>query len=488
MTTSLIGTQVEGYRIESELGKGGMGIVYKARGQGKTVVIKTMLPEVELDDLLKQRFMREADLLKKFSNPPHQNIVNVYGYGVLQSHKNILYIILEYVDGGDLEKYTQNHNSTVGDMLKILDFIAIALDFIHNKEVTHRDLKPQNILMTSKGIPKLGDFGLARVNDNRNLTRYGDRMTGTLLYMAPEQFSTSKVEAPADRYAFAVMAYFLLLGGFPYPMEIIENEAQIFQWIAVNNPLPATARNEKLPSSVDDVFRTGMAKSPLERYRTAQEFVKDLTLAYRGQNLIALPQIIAEQQGGNVTGQVTDNDIETWSRSGRMQHAVDANILVAAAAIYFGIAVAGAGAAYIGKNVENRLELREQVRVYYAIAQVLEVELGLSTVEAFLVTLQLTLDEGESVLQRMPKDLKLPSITVPVEKGRKVLLRVQVTYQYKETFHQVPCEIEIYYLMGGSPKRRIINDKLYWDRLPFDIREHLIRKKSNLTYKIYPGE
>jgi len=231
-----------------------------------------------------------------------------------------------------------------------------------------------------------------------------------------------------------------------------------------------------------------MAKSPLERYRTAQEFVKDLTLAYRGQNLIALPQIIAEQQGGNVTGQVTDNDIETWSRSGRMQHAVDANILVAAAAIYFGIAVAGAGAAYIGKNVENRLELREQVRVYYAIAQVLEVELGLSTVEAFLVTLQLTLDEGESVLQRMPKDLKLPSITVPVEKGRKVLLRVQVTYQYKETFHQVPCEIEIYYLMGGSPKRRIINDKLYWDRLPFDIREHLIRKKSNLTYKIYPGE
>ncbi len=483
---SLVGQKIDGYHVQSELGKGGMGVVYKASGRGRTVVIKAMLPEVAKDDRAKQRFMREAEVLKGLSDPAHKNIVTVYGYGAVPPRREIFYIIMEYVDGGDLEKYSQTHVLRVADMLAILEQVAGALDYVHARDIVHRDLKPQNVLMMASGTPKLSDFGLARVDDQRGISRYGDRMTGTLIYMAPEQFSTSRVEAPADRYAFAVMSYYLLLGAFPYPLEQMQNEGLLFQWIAVNSPLPATSRNPNLPRSVDDVFFVGLAKSPDERYRSCMEFVRDLSRAYRGQDLVALPSIVNAAGGLGGEG-VSAHEVDTWSASGKIRDAQQAAEVLTVAALLFGIAVADAGIRMIGRSVAERLDLREQVRVYYTIAEVLSAELSIPIAEAFLLVLQLTSDEGEVILKKIPRQFELPTVSVSLDAARRVLLRVQVTYKYESAFADVECETEIYYLASGAPKRRIVTDTLKWERLPFDIRENFIRKRENVQFKVYPG-
>jgi serine/threonine-protein kinase len=269
-TPTLIGR----YEILAEIGRGSMGIVYKARDPkiDRTVAIKTILL-FDLDGAnekeYRHRFFEEARAAGRLSHP---GIVTVFDVEPNPENANP-YIVMEYVEGKPLDKLLEDNGGRLpmGPALRLGQEIAEALHLAHSQGVIHRDIKPENILVTTEGRAKIADFGIARL-DHGHMTVPG-RMLGSPAYMAPEQLEGENTDARSDLFSLGVVLYTMLTGHRPFQGN---STATVCFKVANRDPLPVSSWNLDFPLELDDLVGRAMAKDPASRFQTGQEMAQEL--------------------------------------------------------------------------------------------------------------------------------------------------------------------------------------------------------------------
>ena len=270
------------YEILSELGRGAMGIVYKARDPkiNRVVAVKTisLAGQSEEEELeFRERFFREAEAAGRLSHP---GIVTIFDVGE-EPETRAPYIVMEYVGGQSLDKLLQSradHKLPVETALQLALELAEALDCAHGQGVVHRDLKPANVLLTPEGKAKIADFGVAKLNFG-NITLAG-RALGTPAYMSPEQVNGDPVDGRSDLFSLGVILYTILTGHRPFQ----GNSAITISYKVVNrDPVPATVLEAELPQGLDYIITRAMAKDPAQRYKRGMEIVFDIQHLRNGQ-------------------------------------------------------------------------------------------------------------------------------------------------------------------------------------------------------------
>jgi serine/threonine protein kinase len=281
------------YRAESILGRGGMGVVYRAADptSGAAVAVKVIAPEFAQDDLFRARFEREARLAAQLRHP---NIVAVTDSGEQDGH---LYLAMPYVDGTDLEAVIAEQGRLhPHHVAHVVAQVASALDAAHALGLVHRDVKPGNVLLEqSNGAARayLTDFGLSKMTSSQSgLTRTG-RWVGTVDYAAPEQLRAEETDARTDVYALGCLTYEALTGDVPFARH--REVAKMIAHLTEEPPAVTTARPDLASLSVlDAVVARAMAKQPAERYEDAGGFARALQdavdgLPPPGEPLVLLP-------------------------------------------------------------------------------------------------------------------------------------------------------------------------------------------------------
>ena len=266
------------YEVVAELGRGAMGVVYKARDPqiDRLVAVKTVSMRGQNQDEEKEflrRFMNEAQAVGRLH---HAGIVSIFDVGehdVDGDPGNCEpYIVLEYVAGEALNRILAREKKLpLAKALQIAEEIAEALDYAHAQGVIHRDVKPGNILVTEDGHPKIADFGIAKMN-LAHFTIPG-RVLGTPAYMAPEQLSGEGVDARSDLFSLGVILYVMTTGQSPFHGD---SATTVCFKVANREPVAASALDLTLPSELDHVISRAMAKDPDQRYQRGAEFAEDL--------------------------------------------------------------------------------------------------------------------------------------------------------------------------------------------------------------------
>ena len=257
------GDVIAGCRIESLLGRGGMGAVYLATHQRlqRKVALKVLIPELAADVTFRERFIRESQLAALLEHP---NVIPIYD---ADEYERVLFISMRYVEGTDLRSLLaeKGHLSTPRT-LSILEQTVAALDAAHDAGLVHRDVKPANILLAQpSGHVYLSDFGLAKRRDATGLTRTGSFM-GTVDYCSPEQIEGRALDGRADIYALGCVLHHCLGGQPPF---VRESEFAVVKAQLADQPPPLTELRPDLPHALDDVIATALAKDAEERYPTA---------------------------------------------------------------------------------------------------------------------------------------------------------------------------------------------------------------------------
>src|SRR5512146_3262713 len=263
------------YTIERELGRGGMGVVYLARDlrHDRPVALKILLPGLAARSGL-ERFQREILLAARLQHP---HILTVLDSGIAgEAGAEQPWYTMPFVDGESLyERLNRERRLPLDDALRIATEAARALAYAHQQGVVHRDVKPENILLTRDGTTLVGDFGIARAlgaSDERRLTRTGIQV-GSPFYMSPEQTNDVALDGRADEYALAVVLFEMLTGEPPFPGRTLE--AVVAKRLA--NPTPsARALRDTVPEHVDAAIRKAMAAAPEDRFATIAEFARAL--------------------------------------------------------------------------------------------------------------------------------------------------------------------------------------------------------------------
>ena len=278
-------TKLGKYLIRRELGKGAMGVVYEGFDPviERTVAIKTILPaqlnSAEVTDVL-ARFKREAQAAGRLNHP---GIVAVYDYGEMEAENDytmvagasgqapqgqrVAFIAMEFVKGRELRDYFEaNERFALKEVGRIMRDILDALEHAHSKGVTHRDMKPANLIMLPDGKVKVADFGIARI-ETSELTQAGTIM-GTPSYMSPEQFMGQTVDGRSDIFSCGVILYQFLTGEKPFT----GNNTTIMYKVLREEPLPPSTLNLALPAAWDAVVKKAIAKNPADRFQSAREF------------------------------------------------------------------------------------------------------------------------------------------------------------------------------------------------------------------------
>lgn len=284
------------YELISELGEGGMGIVYKARQAtlDRIVALKVLLPNLSRKDRFVQRFMREA---KNAATLDHPNIVTIYEVG---EHDGSYYFSMKYVEGEDLDQLVERGPLSVDDASAIVLQIAGGLAHAHERGVIHRDIKPANIILDTTGRAVITDFGIARAVWEERMTSTG-MSVGTVEYMSPEQFKGGDVDEKSDIYALAATFYTLITGTSPFPGATTQ---EVMYRKFKETPIPPTEINSSLPAWVDIVIARAMADDPDERYPTAKDFAGDIRAGLEGKLAAApaKPEEKKEKEGDEARG------------------------------------------------------------------------------------------------------------------------------------------------------------------------------------------
>lgn len=266
----LTGKNIDRYKVVSELGRGGMAVVYRAIDTmlDRNVAIKVILPEGGNTEKFVRRFKREA---KTLANLSHPNIVKVLDYGEFEGNP---YLVMEYISGGAL-KASMGKPIPYAEAAATLVPIARALHYAHQQRIVHRDVKPENILINESGQPMLSDFGILKlvdVEESRGLTGTG-RIVGTPAYMSPEQIRGREIDGRADIYSLGIVFFEMITGRKPYnagtPIELSMQH--------LHDPIPKAKQFVRdLPAEVEQVIVKSMAKSPEDRYQSMLALVQDL--------------------------------------------------------------------------------------------------------------------------------------------------------------------------------------------------------------------
>jgi serine/threonine-protein kinase len=264
-----IGEELAGYRIEALAGRGGMGVVFRAEHihLNRHVALKVLTADLAGNRSFRQRFIREAQTAARLDHP---NIVPVFDAG---EETGLLYIAMKYIDGTDLGHVLDaEERLTPQRTVDLLVDIADALDVAHAAGLVHRDVKPGNVLVDNVRS-WLTDFGLTKRVASRTALTAAGRTVGTAAYLAPEQIRGMDVDARTDVYAFACVLYECLTGDVPF---IRDTDMAVLWAHLEQDPDPPSSRVSDLPSGLDQVFATGLAKKKDERYASCGEMVAAL--------------------------------------------------------------------------------------------------------------------------------------------------------------------------------------------------------------------
>jgi eukaryotic-like serine/threonine-protein kinase len=257
------------YDVLDVLGRGGMGVVYRARDSrlGRTVAIKMLTEGFSGNADMLQRFYREASQTGALR---HNNIVIVYDAGDQDGEP---YIVMEYVEGEPLDRAIKREHMQLEHALTIVEQICHALAYAHRNGVIHRDIKPANVILRADGSVKLLDFGIARdeTRVDTSITSTGS-LVGTPPYMAPERFAGSAIDGRSDIFSAGVLLYLLLTGRLPFDGEYPALIDQIMR----SQPPPPSELVPDCPTALDTIVARALAKSPFDRYANADDMAMDL--------------------------------------------------------------------------------------------------------------------------------------------------------------------------------------------------------------------
>ncbi len=275
---SVHGGQIGNYRILALLGRGGMGIVYKARWEpsNKTVAIKVMSRRCEADDMA--RFLREVKAVTKLVHP---HIIRVYDVGVLRGR---YYYAMQYVEGRNFDELIASKTLTLRYKVRVLQQVAQALHYAHGEGFIHRDVKPENILISPAGEPYLCDFGLAKEQGKDTHVTSDGTVVGTPLYMAPEMArgKREQVGPGVDIFALGAMLYQVLTGKPPHQRDSVYK----IMWSTIHEtPEPPRRIDSTVPEALEIVSLRALEKNIRKRYATAGNFADNLNFWLNGEEL-----------------------------------------------------------------------------------------------------------------------------------------------------------------------------------------------------------
>jgi eukaryotic-like serine/threonine-protein kinase len=266
------------YRIEAELGRGMMGVVYRARdarrGRKRMVALKVIRTAYVVSDeqrgAFERRFLEEARIVSRLSHP---GIVGIHDVGRDRRQDDAPYIAFEYLQGRTLAALLEaGQRPDWRESLRIVARVAEALHYAHAQGIVHRDVKPANVMVLASGEPKVMDFGLAKAEAGLELTSTGQFM-GTPLYMAPEQALGEAVDRRTDLFSLGSVAYTLLTGKRAFESESVP---QVLNRVVYRYPPAATTLAPHLPAEVDYVLGRAMAKRKADRYPDGRSLAEDI--------------------------------------------------------------------------------------------------------------------------------------------------------------------------------------------------------------------
>ena len=263
------GDRLGPYEIVSQLGAGGMGLVYKARDTrlGRVVALKLLSPELTRDEAAKQRFVQEA---KAVSVLDHPCICTLFDIG--ETSDGQLYLAMAYYEGDTLKQKLAHGRLTIEQALDLAIQVAQGLAEAHTSGIIHRDIKPPNILFAKNGQPKIVDFGLAKLAGRTGPTETGVAV-GTVTYMSPEQCSGEEVDQRTDLWSLGVVLYEMVVGEPPFHGDSYYSVASA---IAQSDVPPLTGKRAGVPLELERVVNRALAKDRADRYQTASDFAADL--------------------------------------------------------------------------------------------------------------------------------------------------------------------------------------------------------------------
>ncbi len=273
------------YKVLDELGRGGMGVVYKAKDMrlDRTVALKFLPPELTRDEEARKRFIQEA---KAAAALEHPNICTVYEVDEADGHT---FIAMSYIEGQSLKDKLKDDPLSIDEAREIASQVAEGLREAHEKGIVHRDIKSANIMLTKKGQAKITDFGLAKLSWGADLTKPSTIM-GTVAYMSPEQARGEEVDHRTDIWSLGAMLYEMLSGERPF--QKAQEQALIYA-ILNDKPTPLSLLRSDIPNHIEHVIEKALAKGKNERYQVIQELIQDLehsvTSPKREKSIVVLP-------------------------------------------------------------------------------------------------------------------------------------------------------------------------------------------------------
>ena len=264
-----INKRIGDYEILEELGRGGMGRVYRVRNviSDRVEAMKVLLPDLVSQPELESRFLREIKMLAAMEHP------NIATLRTAMKDGNQVVMIMEFVDGETLSQRIKRGPVPMDEALAHIDQVLEALSYAHARGVIHRDIKPANMMLTSDGLVKLTDFGIARSQNDATLTAAGTT-TGSLSYMSPEQVNAEPTDARSDLYSVGISLYEMVTGQRPFQAD---SDFAVMVAHLKEMPRPPIELAPQLGSELNAVIMKAIAKGPADRYQTADEFRTALT-------------------------------------------------------------------------------------------------------------------------------------------------------------------------------------------------------------------
>ena len=294
--TDMIGRTIGKYRIVGQLGRGGAGIVYKAVDEtlNRDVAVKTLNPDLANTEVM-SRFRAEATILAKLNHPQIATIFELF------RSENVLLMVMEFVRGETLDKLSERLGPIAPDRSAyLIDLILTALEHAHREGVVHRDVKPANVMVTNEGSIKIMDFGIARVLNAEQKT-VDFRLMGTPAYMSPEQVMGEEVDGRSDLYSVGVLFYRLVTGALPFTAD---TALSMLQRQIRDTPTPVHVHRPSLPAWCDQIVQRALAKTPADRFQSAEEFRDALIRATGPLPAADFARTFAVADGQNLPSQV----------------------------------------------------------------------------------------------------------------------------------------------------------------------------------------
>lgn len=266
-----IGEYLTGHEILDKVGSGGMGVVFKGRDMrlNRVVALKVLPPDLMSDDDLKERFLIEAQAASSLHHP---NITTIFQIG---EDRSLMFISMEFVEGVTLRKWSAAEERSLFEKLQVMIDTGKGIAHAHKKGIIHRDIKPDNIMVSDEGIVKVTDFGLAKIQNmpDRHLTKSNTTL-GTAAYMSPEQASRVPADHCSDIFSFGIVMYELLAGRLPF---VGEYELSIMYAIMNEDPEPLRQANPDLPDELETIVHKALEKNKEARYASMDKLIANLS-------------------------------------------------------------------------------------------------------------------------------------------------------------------------------------------------------------------